>query len=295
MKQIRTTIILFWCLTAVMFVACTEQHAVPQQMAADSLIAAAHQERNYDSIVSLADKHEKDGTLSTLKACYWRGYAYSRLRKMRMAEMEWKNALAQSVETDDELDYYAQSANRLVGLLYMKTEYAEAIQMVLPAVKLLKERHYTTNNDYSNLLTFVGSCELRLNQSNNAAQNYAQAWQQYLATTKANHDIDSYTSAIVGMVTIVDAYLQTAHYQETSEWTTRMDSLLQQCRRQPGVRDDYIDKQWARLCLYRASALEGMGEKTKAAKAYRDAQQTRYAKTNDFKIEAAHYLMTAQR
>ena len=295
MEQLRRTIILLLALTAMLFVCCTEQQMDYQNMEADSLITAAYQDRNYDSIVRLANIHQQEGTLPTLQACYWRGYAYSRQRKMRMAEMEWKNAIAQSVVTDEDLDYYAQSANRLVGLLYLKTNYGEAIQVAQTAISLLNERHYTNNNDYSNLLTFLGSCELKLDQPNEAAQKFAQAWLQYQQTTKTNHEIDSYTSAIVGIVTIVDAYLQTAHYQEANEWTTHMDSLLQQCRLQPGVRDDYIDKQWARLCLYRANALEGLGDKAEAARAYREAAQTQYAKTSDGKIEVAHYLMTAHR
>jgi signal transduction histidine kinase len=141
----------------------------------------------------------------------------------------------------------------------------------------------------------LGSCELKLNHPDDAAQKFAKAWQQFQQTTERSHDLDSYTSAIVGIVTIVDAYLQTSHYQEANEWTAHMDSLLQVCRQQPGVRDDYIDKQWARLCLYRASALQGLGDEAEAAKAYREAAQTQYAKTSDGKIEAAHYLMNAQR
>ena len=61
------------------------------------------------------------------------------------------------------------------------------------------------------------------------------------------------------------------------------------------MRDSYIDKQWARICLYRASALEGLGKKAEAAKAYNLALQTQYAKTGDGKVEASNYLMAAHR
>jgi signal transduction histidine kinase len=61
------------------------------------------------------------------------------------------------------------------------------------------------------------------------------------------------------------------------------------------VRESYIDKQWARVCLYRASALEGLGKKREAAQSYQAALQTQYAKTGDGKIEASNYLMEAQR
>ena len=189
--KLAKTIVLFVVLIATLFLSCKEQHVTPQHVAVDSLINIAYQARNYDSILSLANLHQQDGTLSTIEACYWRGYAYSRLRKMRMAEMEWKNAVAQTIETDVDLAYYAQSANRLAGLLYLKADYAGAIRVALPAINLLKEEQYTLNNDYSNLLTFIGSCELKLGHPADAARNYDQAWQAYQQITQANYNIDS--------------------------------------------------------------------------------------------------------
>ena len=293
--KLAKTIVLFVVLVAALFTSCKDQRVTPQHVAVDSLINIAYQARNYDSILSLANLHQQEGTLSTIEACYWRGYAYSRLRKMRMAEMEWKNAVAQTIETDADLAYYAKSANRLAGLLYLKADYAGAIRVALPAIHLLKEKQYTLNNDYSNLLTFIGSCELKLGHPADAARNYDQAWQAYQQITQANYNIDSYTSSIVGLVTIVDAYIQTGHYQEALDWTTHLGNMLQQCRQLPGVRDAYIDKQWARLCLYRASALEGLGKKEEAAQSYQLALQTQYAKTGDGKVEASNYLMEAHR
>ena len=48
-----------------------------------------------------------------------------------------------------------QSANRLAGLLYLKAEYGQVIKVALPAIQLLKEKDYTTNNDYFNPLGVV--------------------------------------------------------------------------------------------------------------------------------------------
>ena len=295
MMKLNKTIVLFVTLAAMLFTSCGEHHVTQRHVTVDSLINVAYQARNYDSILSLADLHQQEGTLSTIEACYWRGYAYSRQRKIRMAEIEWKRAVAQPIESDEDLVYYAQSANRLTGLLYLKAEYGQAIQVALPAIQLLKEMGYTKNNDYFNLLTFIGGCELKLDQPEEAANNFAQVWKGFQQITKSIHSIDSYTSSIVGLVTIVDAYIQTGHYQEALDWTTHLGNMLQQCRQLPGVRDSYIDKQWARLCLYRASALEGLGKKEEAAQSYQFALQTQYAQTGDGKVEASNYLMAAHR
>ena len=293
--KLTRTIILLVALTAVLFMSCKEHHVTHHHVAVDSLINIAYQTRNYDSILSLADLHQQEGTLSSIEACYWRGYAYSRLRKIRMAEIEWKKAFAHTIETDEDLVFYAQSANRLAGLLYLKAEYGQVIKVALPAIQLLKEKDYTTNNDYFNLLTFMGCCELKLDHASGAAHNFSQVLKGYQQITQANHHIDSYTSSIVGLVTIVDAYIQTGHYSEALEWIDHLDSMLQECRQLPGVRESYVDKQWARICLYRASALEGLGKKAEAAKAYQAALKTQYAKTGDGKVEASSYLMTAHR
>ena len=295
MMKLTRTIILLVALTAVLFMSCKEHHVTHHHVAVDSLINIAYQTRNYDSILSLADLHQQEGTLSSIEACYWRGYAYSRLRKIRMAEIEWKKAVAHTIETDEDLVFYAQSANRLAGLLYLKAEYGQVIKVALPAIQLLKEKDYTTNNDYFNLLTFMGCCELKLDHASGAAHNFSQVLKGYQQITQANHHIDSYTSSIVGLVTIVDAYIQTEHYSEALEWIDYLDSMLQECRQLPGVRELYVDKQWARICLYRASALEGLGKKAEAAKAYQAALKTQYAKTGDGKVEASSYLMTAHR
>ena len=274
---------------------CGEQAVAPHQEAADSLINAAYRVRDYDRIVTLADLYQQTGALDELKACYWRGYAHSRLRNMRLAEMEWKMAVEIGIKQNDDLEYYAKSANRLAGLLFLKSDYEEAIRVAVPAIKLLKEKDYTMNTDYGNLLTFIGSCLLRLGRDAEAANNYMQAWQRYQQMIAQKHDIDSYTSSIVGVVNIVDTYIQTNNFNEANLWTIHLDSLLTQYRRQPLAQDAFLDKQWARLNLYRGCALEGLGLSAEASRAYNTAMGTKYAKTADGQIEATNYLIAAQR
>ena len=245
--------------------------------------------------MNLADLHQQAGTLSNQKACYWRGYAYSRQRKMRMAEMEWKTAISLSIDDEEDLEYYAHSANRLAGLLFLKSDYSEAIRVAVAATTLLKKENYTMNTDYANLLTFIGSCQLKIGHFGEAANNYALAWQHYQQITEEDKSIVNYTSSIVGIVNIVDAYIQTAHYHEAIEWINRFDDMLQLCRLHPQAKEEFIDKQTARLNLYRSCALEGLGRKKEAERAYNTALGTQYAKTSDGKLEATSYLMAAQR
>ena len=79
-KKILTT---FLVLAAMLFTSCEEHQADRhKEIAADSLINSAYHVRDYNLILDLANLHQQAGTLSSQKACYWRGYAYSRQRKM---------------------------------------------------------------------------------------------------------------------------------------------------------------------------------------------------------------------
>lgn len=296
MRQLNKILTTFLILAAILFTSCEEHQASQHKdIAADSLINSAYKVRDYNLILNLADLHQQAGTLSNQKACYWRGYAYSRQRKMRMAEMEWKTAISLSIEDEEDLEYYAHSANRLAGLLFLKSDYSEAIRVAVAATTLLKKENYTMNTDYANLLTFIGSCQLKIGHFGEAANNYALAWQHYQQITEEDKSIVNYTSSIVGIVNIVDAYIQTAHYHEAIEWINRFDDMLQLCRLHPQAKEEFIDKQTARLNLYRSCALEGLGRKKEAERAYNTALGTQYAKTSDGKLEATSYLMAAQR
>lgn len=296
MKRLNQILTTFLILAAMLFTSCEEHQASQHKdIAADSLINSAYKVRDYNLILNLADLHQQAGTLSNQKACYWRGYAYSRQRKMRMAEMEWKTAISLSIEDEEDLEYYAHSANRLAGLLFLKSDYSEAIRVAVAATTLLKKENYTMNTDYANLLTFIGSCQLKIGHFGEAANNYALAWQHYQQITEEDKSIVNYTSSIVGIVNIVDAYIQTSHYHEAIEWINRFDDMLQLCRLHPQAKEEFIDKQTARLNLYRSCALEGLGRKKEAERAYKTALGTQYAKTSDGKLEATSYLMAAQR
>ena len=184
MRQLNKILTTLLILAAMLFTSCEEHQASQHKdIAADSLINSAYRVSDYNLILNLADLHQQAGTLSNQKACYWRGYAYSRQRKMRMAEMEWKTAISLSIEDEEDLEYYAHSANRLAGLLFLKSDYSEAIRVAVSATTLLKKKKYTMNTDYANLLTFIGSCQLKIGHFGEAAKNYALAWQHYQQIT----------------------------------------------------------------------------------------------------------------
>ncbi len=280
-----------------MLTACNETPQLKGQQTpeVDSLINEAYKAHDYGRIMALADLYQQTGALSDLKAYYWRGYAYSRQRKVRLAEMEWKQAVSLDIKNQDDLEYYSKSANRLAGLLYMKFDYEGVMRVAAPAIKLLKERNYTMNTDFANIQTFIGSCQLKLGNQQEAANGFANAYKCYKQVTDQRGPIANNTSSIIGIITIADAYTKTGHYQETYDWTERFDTLLTRYSQHPQADDAFIDKQTARLYFYRACALEGLGKKNEARKAYQKALNTHYGQSTEGKLDGTSYLMTANR
>ena len=280
-----------------MLTACNETPQLKGQQTpeVDSLINEAYKAHDYGRIMALADLYQQTGALSDLKAYYWRGYAYSRQRKVRLAEMEWKEAVSLDIKNQEDLEYYSKSANRLAGLLYMKFDYEGVMRVAAPAIKLLKERNYTMNTDFANIQTFIGSCQLKLGNQQEAANGFANAYKCYKQVTDQRGPIANNTSSIIGIITIADAYTKTGHYQETYDWTERFDTLLTRYSQHPQADDAFIDKQTARLYFYRACALEGLGKKNEARKAYQKALNTHYGQSSEGKLDGTSYLMTANR
>jgi signal transduction histidine kinase len=262
---------------------------------ADSLINAAYIHRDYNELISLANELQEHHALSDMKAYYWLGYSYSRLRQMRSAELYWKKAVALTISNDEDLEFYGKSANRLASLQLFKGDYETTLRVALSAMKRMQEMNYTSNSDFANLLTSIGGCQLKLGRDRDAAESYAQAYQIYTNAIKSNDDINNYTTAIIGVITTTDNYLQAKHFQEARLWTDRFEELLRRYEMHPKANPQTYDKEQARLLFYRACALEGLGFKNEARNAYEEALKTQYAHTDDGLNEATNYLVSAER
>ena len=278
------------------FCACDDKYVgVTKTNQADSLINIAYKNHNYDDLIILADSLQEINELSDMKACYWRGYAFSRQKMMRLAESNWQRAITIDIQTDEDREYYAKSANRLAGALLLKGEYEATMKVAIPAMEMMEKTGLDQSADYTYLLVTVGCCQLKLERSTEAAVNFEQAYQRYSKMTVEDPTASQYTNAIVGVITITDNYLLQKRYTEAFYWLSHFEELLNQYKELPDAEQNFYDKQEARLNFYRASTLEGMGQHTEAARAYDKARQTAYAATNEGKLEATTYLMSAQR
>lgn len=262
----------------------------------DSLIKTAYDARDYHQMLTILDQQEDSGSVEGIQSSYWRGYAYSRLQMNRQAETYWKKALTFNISTDEDAKFYGMAASHLSTLLLLKGDYEGTINVCIPVLATLKEKGYTMNPDYACLHASIGCCQLHLGKEKEAEENYEHAYEIYQDIIQAeNGSSESYSNAIIGIITITDNLLHLEYYSEAFIWTERFAELLDQYKKQNDAKPFFIDKQSARLYLYRACALEGLGRKAEAALAYHAALKTQYTKTGDGKMEATNYLIAAHR
>lgn len=256
---------------------------------AEGLVESAYNAHKSDRILNLADSLEALGEMSAIQADYWRGYAYSRLRNRRLAEASWSEAVLLEPKNDSDAEYYVRSANRLSDMMLLKNDYESALRVALPALEKLHEGGKEEGEDYAHLLIAVGCCDLNLGNVPDARDKFEQAYSEFLKMP------GRYNTIMSGIITITDHCLAEKQYPDALVWVARLEQALDNFRALPKVNPEVVDKQEARVCLYKACVMEGMGYRTEAANAYDSALKCNYAKTAEGRMEALNYLMLAGR
>ena len=292
----RLNLMLLTALMALLLLSCGDHRQKPDSsVKADSLISAAHKGHDYDRLLALADRLQKSGHITDIQADYWRGYVYSRQRLMRLSEKYWKQAVSAEVHNHEGLVYYAKSANRLAGALLLKGEYEATMKVAVPALDKMAKADYQQNSDYAYLQAAVGCCQMKLGSPAEAEENFNKAYALFYNITEETPTRSNFTTAIAGVITITENYLQLNRFEDAHKWTMKFQELLDYYRQLPNPDPAFIDKQQARLNIYEATTLEGLGNHAEAEQHYSAAIMSHYAQTNEGKLEAINYLMAAER
>ncbi len=292
----RLNLMLLTALMALLLLSCGDHRQKPDSsVKADSLISAAHKGHDYDRLLALADRLQKSGHITDIQADYWRGYVYSRQRLMRLSEKYWKQAVSAEVHNHEGLVYYAKSANRLAGALLLKGEYEATMKVAVPALDKMAKADYQQNSDYAYLQAAVGCCQMKLGSPAEAEENFNKAYALFYNITEETPTRSNFTTAIAGVITITENYLQLNRFEDAHKWTMKFQELLDYYRQLPNPDPAFIDKQQARLNIYEATTLEGLGNHAEAEQHYSAAIMSHYAQTNEGKLETINYLMAAER
>lgn len=288
-----------WMLTAVLaLTACRGSRTENEKAEADRLINAAYKAKDYSHLMTLADSLQQNGLLSPSEAYYWQGYASDHMMQQRAAEFYWKMSVdeAQRSDNKDELAIYAKSGSRLANLLSIRGDYEAVLKEAIPVAERLEELHCDTTSDYTNLLIFIGCCQSRFGLSNAEANaSYERAYKLHMDNVESSRSEKAYKNAIAGIINIAYNCIGIGHFDEALTWTDRFGKLISQYEMKDDANTDYTDKQWARYHIYRATALEGLGRKDEATEVYADYLQTQFSQTTEGHIDAADFLIAAER
>ncbi|WP_028902290.1 SpoIIE family protein phosphatase [Prevotella sp. P6B4] len=282
---------------ALLLTACGEEQQKGQISEADKLIEATQKTRKYTELLQVVDSLETIGSITSTKACYWRGYAYDKMKHQRLAEYYWKaslNAAAESTDPD-EMTYYARSASRLANMLSVRGNYEEGLNISIPVVQKLESLDCDSTSDYLNILIYIGCCQEGLGTNEGNAEGFNKAYQRHMENIETYHNDLVYKDGITGLINITYNYIYAKKWQEALNWITRFGQVLSEYEQRLDADADYIDRQLARYDIYQAIALEGLGRSEEAAKAYEKFLTTQFSNTPKGRIDANDYLTTAHR
>ena len=246
----------------------------------------------------MADSLEKAGKISKGESNYWQGYADYQMGEREQAKSFWQEAIKVTENSTDanDLVYYAKSASYLTSQLCRYAEYAAALYTALPVINRLEKIHCDTTSDYTNLLVFAGCCKTYFDKDDSTATDMLErAYRQHIDRIRQNASKTAYRDAMAGIINIAYIWNYVKGYEEGLTWTERMGDLVKEYKELYSDDKDYVDKQWARFLIFRATSLEGVGRHDEAEKAYEEYRQTRFADTREGWTDANDYLTVAQR
>lgn len=259
---------------------------------AQQLMATAYQQKNYNQLMQLADSLEKAGDLLPASANYWRGYACDRLKQREEAAAYWKASLEAAGKSGsaENVDIYVKSASRLANLLCLNGDYQGTLDMAQPVVARLEELQCDTTSDYVNLLIYIGLSQVSTGMSEEDTQmGFLRACEKHRQNINRTHSDAAYKDAIAGLVNIAYYCVQAKKYEQALYYTSSFGELLIECEQHSGIDAGYVDRQVGRYTIYKAWALDRLGRKEEAAKAYESFLDTNFSKSAEGMKLASDY------
>ena len=262
---------------------------------ADSVIFDVGLTKDYRRIRVVVDSLEQAGCISELNANRWRGVAYYREGKYRMAELYYRKALDCEVKTYQEQVSYNKAARRLSELLMVRGDYEGSLSVAMPAVAKMEESGIGSDIDHAILLNNIGCCQLNLGQNEKANKSFLTARDYYANRWQTDSTGRGFQEAVIGTIYTSMAYINMGRYAESIYWIDRTEMLLGMYRQKPVTSSEYFDEYQGRIEIMRAVALQGLGKTGEAAEAYQRFLETDYSKTGPGRINSNDYLVAAQR
>lgn len=284
-------------LSVMLFIGCSSKKESSSAKATRMLEEASDQKED-QRLLTLADSLAKAGDIRTGESYFWQGMAHYRMGELSLAELYWQEAMDATANSTDATDlaYYAKSASYLSSKYCRLGEFAMALQTSLPAVKRLEQLECDTTSDYTNLLIFTGCCKAHFDKNDPTADEmFEHAWQMHNENIRAKSTKDAYHDAVAGLINIAYGWNSEGEYEKALLWSDRFGQYVAEYRERFADDEKYIDKQWGRYKVFRATALAGLECYDEADCDYADYQQTRFSKSMEGITNSSDFFTVARR
>lgn len=267
---------------------------------ADSLLNAAYQAEDYERVIILADSLEQVGDISKIRAALNRGSANHSLYKPKLAEDEYKKALAETPKNEaDSLEFYI-CACYLVDLYNLSGNNEGVLQLALPKIEELKVWAEKKPSDqifeYLQILTScVGHTQFRLGMKQEAEKMYELCISYMDMQKSTSHALGDIFNAS-RIVNILISFLNENDYITAERFLPKLDSLVSEITAiQDSTAVPYVDGVLSMAYFNHAIIDYGLNRPQKAARYLALYQNTQSAKTSHGRVNEAELLLKMKR
>lgn len=287
------------------FAACTEDRKMEtarqryyesSRRPTDSIMAAVFRSNDYERALALVDSFERRGEMTPVRADYYRANAYDNLGDLARAKAYFHRVIEAGEPEIGDSWVYERSGYRFGRMLYDETQYEGALRVAMPVIAYLDSLGFGQMYAKTGLITLMGCSQLNLGQHVQAGESFDRLEEQLESWLETDKSGQAVLSAIEFGIWICGEYINAGLFDEAKTWSDRTQSFIPDFIVRFGER---APENTASVCasvdMLRIRVEQGLGHAAAAARAYDRYRATPYAATDEGKMEAVDYLMSAGR
>ena len=195
-----------------------------------NLITTQFNRKNYDSVHVVCDSLEGRTKVFKTDLHFFHAAAYKMQKQYKAAEFQLRKSIEAFSGDEPELTTYAHSVMFLSRLLTERHDYAEALEVLMPAMEVIKAHESSTlmllPSSTSSLYTTMGNCLVELGRYDEGDQHYREAIDSYERNQSLlfidGESLDSDTTFMEVKVNTAEeatlSYIDQQQYDKAGKW-----------------------------------------------------------------------------
>ena len=301
LQSVATTVMAMVMVTFVCSSCGHQQQNTQKQTEADSLINVAYDAKDYERVIAICDSLQQAGDISVFHAVSKRGLAYMLMDKTKLAEVEYKKALAETPRIEADSLFFYQCVCYLTDIYSVVRNDEAVLQLAIPKIEELKvwaekKPSYQIFDHLQILTCCVGQTQLRLGMKKEAEKMY-ELCVSYMDKQKSiSHIPYGIRNNAVYINNIIINFCNTEDYTTAEMFLPRLDSLASEITAiQDSTTASYVDQILSLDYLDHAIVNNALNRAKEAARYLALYQNTQYAKTPVGRINEGELLLKMKR